>query len=173
MATKEHDTPSLKPEELGMLYPTPMTNQERQANAEARQEYFDTIRTRMAAFKIAFFGAILGAAVAYYAISVAALWMIGGMPVILFSYAVWLILGLFVFKWIRYTANIFYEYSHSSLLFWILHILSIGLVIIAWHQGQWLESTSYYWIGILAAVQFVVAYVCGKLLLRKHKSKQP
>lgn len=168
MATKGKTKTPLKPEELGGLYPSPKTNEEREAETEARQEYFDTIRTRMAAFKIAFFGSILCAPVAYYAVSVEALWLIGSLPIIIFSYVVWAILGLFVFKWIRYTANIFYEYSRSPLVFWILYIVTMAAVIYAWHQGIWLATSSYYWIGVLAAVQFVITYLSAKLLIRHH-----
>lgn len=166
MAKKGHATTPLKPEELGGLYPSPKTLEEREVETEARQEYFDTIRTRMAAFKIAFFGSILCAPVAYYAVSVEALWTIGSMPIIIFSYVVWAIMGMFALKWIRYTANIFYEYSRSPIVFWALYITAMGAAIYAWHQGLWLASNSYYWIGVLAAVQFIVPYISAKLLIR-------
>lgn len=167
MAGKGKDKKAIKPDELGELYPTPKTYDEIQADTEARQEHFDTLRTKFAAFKIAFFGGLLFAATAYYSSSVETLWMIPDIAIIAFSYAVWAILLLFAIKWLRYTANIFYEYSSPMLAFWIVYGVVMGAALFAWKQGLWISHTDYRWIGILTATHFIVTYLGAKIFVKK------
>lgn len=157
----------LQPDELGALYPTPKTYDDIQADTEARQEYYDTLRTKFAAFKIAFFGTILFAPTAYYASNVEMLWQVADVAVIAFSYGVWLILFLFAIKWLRYTANIFYEYSSPIFAFWILYTVGMAAALFAWQQGLWLASTDYRWLGVLTGTHYVISYVAAKVCIKK------
>jgi hypothetical protein len=166
--TSEKKQP-LTPEQLGELYPTPKTYDEIQADTEARQEYYDTIRTRVPAFKIAFFGTILFAAIAYYASSIELLWMVPDMYVIGFSYAVWAVLFLFLIKWLRYTANIFYEYASPMLVFWIIYALCMGGALFAWRNSMWLPMHDQRWLLVLIGVHFVVCYISAKICVRKNR----
>lgn len=158
---------SLTPDQLGELYPTPKTYDEQEQATHDRQELFKARRTRLPAFKIALFGAILFAAIAYYSINVELLWMMGDLAVTSFSYAVWFILFLFTVKWLRYTANIFYEYSSPMLAFWIIYGAVMGGAIFAWQKGIWLAHNDIRWFALLIALQFSVCYILAKLFIKK------
>lgn len=159
----------LQPRDLGELYPTPKTYDEIQQDTEDRQALLKTYRTRMPAFKIAFFGSILAAAVAIYAATFQVLWLVGDMAAVFFSFAVWIILLLFAVKWLRYTINIFYEYASPVLAFWIVYVVVMTGALLTWRYGPFLSNGDRLWLAILPGVQFICTYITAKILITRTK----
>lgn len=168
MVTKGNESEvSLTPDQLGELYPTPKTYDEQEQATHERQQLFKARRTRLPAFKIALFGTLLFTAIAYYATMVELLWMMADVTTTAFSYAIWVVLLLFAIKWLRYTANIFYEYSSPMLAFWIVYGVAMGLGVFAWQKGMGLEHSDVRWLPLLVTLQFVTCYILAKLLVKK------
>ena len=167
MKTRSDEQPPLTPEQLGDLYPTPKTYDEQEKETADRQELFKARRTRLPAFKVALFGTLLFAAVAYYATTVELLWMMADITVTAFSYLIWVVLLLFLVKWVRYTANIFYEYSSPMLAFWLIYGVLIGLGVYAWQRGLWLAHYDIRWLFMLSGLQFVTCYILAKVFIKK------
>lgn len=165
--TRSDDQVPLTPDKLGELYPTPKTYDEKTEETDERQELFKARRTRLAAFKIALFGSLLFAAIVYYAHTVEILWMMADITTTAFSYAIWLVLFLFAIKWLRYTANIFYEYSSPMLAFWIMYGVLMGFCVFAWQRGLWVGHSDIRWLPILIAAQFIVSYIAAKLFIKR------
>lgn len=166
-AKRSSSKPPLKPSQLGDLYPTPKTYDEHQQDTKDREAIYDARRTKLAAFKIALFGTLLFAAAAYYAISAELLWAVSDTTITAMAYALWFVLFLFAIKWLRYTANIFYEYASRMAGFWVSYAIIMSLAFFAWQQGIWLAQHDIRWLAILTGLQFVATYLAAKLFIKR------
>jgi hypothetical protein len=155
---------------LGQLYPQPKTYEQIKQDSKQRQVSYRKHWPKYPHVAIAAYGSVVFGLLIWFASGLNNSWFSSsnsGLTIssVFFSFAIWLVLAVFIIVWVHYVNAQFSYFGGSIRLFWILYIVIMAALIIVWQSGWMWDYTHSMWVPVLTALHMIMVFITTRRIM--------